>query len=215
MKRIPATAFAMVLAALPLRAQSPVASPLAPAQRVAADAMVIDRVAEASLRDLPRELLGRIADEDLEVLRGRRADGTYQYAYWARFEGGRVKDAYSIQARKDRMETVELKGSNVYRILLEIPEHRLVVRKNRPIWIERVDLEYVAGPSPQSQTQSFDIKAWLQPGESRSIDLPVIARQATATVVATADPSGGYGNVEVTLIEGRSSTTPTAPTPAR
>ena len=41
-----------------------------PAQRVADDAMVIDRVAELSKRDLPRDLLKRMVTEDIDLLRG-------------------------------------------------------------------------------------------------------------------------------------------------
>ena len=196
-----ATLFVATMTAGPARAET--APAVSPARRVADDALVIDRVAEASKRDLPRDLLMRIVDEDIELLRGRKADGTFQYAGWERFEGARVRDAYSIQPRSDRMETVELKGSYVYRVILEIPDRRLVVRKNRPIWIERVDVDYVDEGSVQAKTQSFEVKAWMQPGETRPIDLPAIAREATVKVVATVEPSGGYGNVEVTLIEGR------------
>jgi hypothetical protein len=77
------------------------------------------------------------------------------------------------------------------------------VRKNRPIWIERVDVDFVGEGSTQSQQQSFEVKAWMQPDEIRPIDLPVIARQATVKVVATADPKGGYGNVDVALVQAK------------
>jgi hypothetical protein len=47
------------------------------------------------------------------------------------------------------------------------------------------------------------VKAWVQPGEVKPIDLPAVARQATAKVIATGDPKQGYGNVEVTLVEAK------------
>lgn len=174
-----------------------------PAPRVAADAMVIDRVAEASKRDLPRDLLKRIVDEDIELLRGKRADGSYEYATWERFEAGRVANSFSIQARADRMETVEIKGAFVYRVVIDVPERRLLVRRNRPIWIERVDTDFVGEGTTQAQTQSIEVKAWMQPGEIRPIDLPVVARQATVKVIATADPKGGYGNLDVALVQAK------------
>ena len=174
-----------------------------PEQRVADDAMVIDRVAEVSKRDLPRDVLKRIANEDVDLLRGKRADGSYEFASWERFEAGRISKSFSVGSNQDKMETLELKGTWVYRLLVDVPAHRLLVRKNRPIWIERVDVDYVAEGATQSQVQSFEVKAWLQPGDIKPIDLPVIARQVTAKVIATADPKGGYGNVDVALVQAK------------
>lgn len=173
------------------------------AARVAADAMVIDRVAEASKRDLPTDLLERIVEEDIELLRGRRADGSYEYATYERFESGRVTNSFSIQPRADKMATVELRGANVYRVIVDIPNRRMLVRRNRPVWIERVDVDYIGEGSIATQQKSFEVKAWMQPGEVRPIDLPVIARQATAKVIATADEKNGYGNLDVALVQAR------------
>src|SRR6202008_4399242 len=47
-----------------------------PVARVATDARVIDRVAEVSRNDLPTDVLRRIVNEDIDLLRGKRADGT-------------------------------------------------------------------------------------------------------------------------------------------
>lgn len=174
-----------------------------PVEQVATDALVIERVAQVADRDLPTKLLGRIVDEDIELLRGRRADGSYQYASWERFEGSRVTEDFSVQPREDRMETFQLRAANVYRVELDIPTRRMIFRKNRPVWVERVDAEYVPDGSSQSRTESFEVKAWMQPDENRAIDLPVIARQATIKVIATADPKGGYGNISVALVQAR------------
>jgi hypothetical protein len=173
-------------------------------QRVSTDAMVIDRVAEVSnKRELPSDLLKRIVNEDIELMRGRRTDGSYEYATWERFEASRVKESFSVQARADKMETLEVKGAYVYRVVIDAAERRLLVRKNRPVWIERVDLEYIGVGSTQTERQTIDVKAWMQPGELRPFDLPVIARQATARVIATAEEKGGYANVTVALVQAR------------
>ncbi len=182
-----------------------------PAERVAADAMVVDRVAEVSKRDLPRDLLRRLVEEDLELLRGRRSDGSYQYATYERFEAGRTTRSFSVQPRADKMETVELRGTNVYRAIVDIPSRRMLVRRNRPVWIERVDVEYIAQNESQVRQTSFEVKAWLQPGEIRPFDFPAIARQATVRVIATADKEAGYGNLDVAVVEARIVDLPDSP----
>jgi hypothetical protein len=171
------------------------------AQRVAEDAIVLDRVAQASKRDLPADLLKRIVQEDIDLLRGKRSDGTYQYATFERFDSGRFSKSFSIQPSEKQMETVEVKGEWVYRVLIEVPGRKLLVRKNRPLWVERVDLEYLGERSTQVERQSIEVKQWLQPGEFRPVDLPVVARQATVRVIASAEPKGGYANLSVALVK--------------
>ena len=173
------------------------------AQRVTEDAIVLDRVAQASKRDLPSDLLERIVTEDIDLMRGKRSDGTYQYASFERFDSGRISKSYSIQPNEKQMETVEVKGDWVYRVLLEAPGRKLLVRRNRPVWIERVDLEYLGERSTSVERQTIDVKQWLQPGEFRAVDLPAIARQATARVVASAEPKGGYANLTVAMVKAR------------
>lgn len=196
MKWIAATALMVAMTAMTASAQVNV-------QRVAEDAIVLDRVSEASKRDLPVDLLKRVVNEDIDILRGRRNDGTYEYATYERFEASRTTTSFSVQPRADKMDTLEMKGAFMYRVILDIPERRLIVRKNRPVWIERVDLEYVPQGSSSTERQTVDVKAWMQPGETKPIDLPSVARQLTAKVIATADPKGGYGNIDVSLVQAK------------
>lgn len=173
-------------------------------QRVAEDAIVFDRVAQASKRDLPRDLLKRIVDEDIELLRGKRPDGTYQYATFERFDSGRVNGSFSIQPRgEDQMETVEVKGDWVYRVVLEVPGRKMLVRKNRPVWVDRVDIDYVGERGTQNARESVEIKQWLQPGEFRPVDFPDVARRATVRIAARAEEKNGYGNLNVSLVKAR------------
>ncbi|HVR41531.1 MAG TPA: hypothetical protein VMU84_20720 [Thermoanaerobaculia bacterium] len=180
--------------------------------RVANDAIVLDRVAEASKRDLPIELLKRIVNEDIDLLRGRRADGSYQYARYERIESGRVSDTFSIQPRaEDKLERVDVRAPFAYRVILESPSRRMVVTKNRRVWIDRVDIEYIPQGSNTTKVQSAKIEAWLAPGEVKTIDLDDIARQATVQVFGRADAASGYGNVAITLVQARVVDNPESP----
>ena len=200
--------FLSVMVAFGLAATAWAQSPMS---RVADDGLVIDRVAEASRRDLPTDLLKRIVNEDIDLLRGKRPDGSYDYAKYERFESGRVVKSASVNYRKDRMETVENRGSWIYRVVVEIPTRRLLVRKNRPVWVERIDVDAVPEGSTQSQSQSFEVKAWLKPGETRPFDLNAIAKQATVKVIATTEETGGYGNIDVALVQARIVDSPDSP----
>ncbi|HUR80484.1 MAG TPA: hypothetical protein VM733_06940 [Thermoanaerobaculia bacterium] len=190
------TLIAALLLTTSLRAQDA-------AQRVADDAIAIDRVAAAAKRDLPTDLLRRIIDEDLDLLRGRRNDGSYQYASFERFDSGRMTTDFSVEHRGDKMEVLEVKGPWVYRLQIEVPSRRMLVRRNKPVWIERVDLDYIAERGSATERTSIDVKQWLKPGEFRPVDFPAIARQATAKVVASVEKASGYGNIELSLIKAK------------
>jgi hypothetical protein len=181
--------------------------------RVANDAMVVDRVAEASKKDLPSDLLKRIVNEDIELLRGRAANGLYQYARYERIEGGRVSRASSVQPPDKKHETrvLEVSAPFAYRLILDSPSRRMLVTRNRPVFIERVEIEYVPQGSSATKRETISIEANLNPGEVRPVDLPDIARQATVRVFARADEAQGYGNLTATLIQARVVDNPESP----
>jgi hypothetical protein len=189
--------FAALLIATTAFAQSP-------ASRVADDAKVIDRVAQASKKDLPRDLLRRIVDEDVDLLRGKRPDGTFQYAGYERLEASRVTDSFSVEPKgEDYLARLELRAENAYRATISLPARRMLVTKNKRIWIDRVEIDSIAQGASTSKVQTVKIGEWMAAGASRNIDFDEIARQATVRVFARADKKEGYGNVLVTLVQAR------------
>lgn len=172
-----------------------------PVARVASDARVIDRVAEASKNDLPRDLLKRIVTEDIDLLRGKRADGTYQYANYDRMEAGRKSDTFSVDP--ERKESVlELRDNFAFRLIINVPSRRMVLAKNHHIYVDRIEVETLPQRSSEKKFQTVKIEAWLEPGTSKTVDLDEIGRQATARVYAHAE-KGGYGNMTLSFIEAR------------
>jgi hypothetical protein len=181
-----------------------VAAAQIPVQHVADDAKVIDRVAEASKKDLPQNLLKRIVNEDIESLRGKRADGTYEFASFEKLEASRSTQSYSVQPRKNEApDRFEVKGAFVYRLLIESPSRRMLVTKNRRVNIDHVEIEYIPMNNSATKIQNVKVEEWLEPGGVHPVDFPEVARQATVRVYAKADPAAGYGNIDMTLIKAK------------
>ncbi|HEX3579653.1 MAG TPA: hypothetical protein VHY33_13905 [Thermoanaerobaculia bacterium] len=180
-----------------------------PAARIAADAHVIDRVAEASTNDLPKDVLKRIVNEDIDLLRGKRADGTYQYAAYDRMEAGRKSDSFSIDP-EHKESVLELRDVFPYRLIVNVPSRRMMVAKNHHIYIDRVEIETLPQTSSEKKFQTVKVDAWLEPGTAKTIDLGDIGKQATARVYAHAE-AGGYANVSLTFIEARIFDEPSSP----
>lgn len=175
-----------------------------PAARVANDAKVIDRVAEASKKDLPDTVLKRIVNEDLDLLRGKRTDGSYEHATYERLDSGRKSSDVSVQARKDeQLQRFEVRGGWVYRLILGSPSRRMLVTKNRKVYVDRVELEFIPQGSSTTRHETVKVESWLDPGSVTPVDFPEVARQATARIFARADKKSGYGNLELTLVEAK------------
>jgi hypothetical protein len=171
-----------------------------PIARIIDDAKVVDRVAGAAKRDLPGDLLRRIVNEDIEFMRGRRNDGTYEYAGYERFEAGRTSDAFSVQARDQKLE---IRGSFVYRLIMQMPSRRLLVTKNRHVYIDHVEIDYIPEKGNSPKLQKVSMNAWIEPGDSKTIDFDEVAKQATVRVYARTDKDTGYGNIVLSLIQAR------------
>lgn len=199
----------MIAAALLFAAATAAANANVPAAQIALDAHVVDRVAEVSKRDLPRDLLRRMMEDDIELLRGKRADGSYVYATHDRMEAGRTNQSYSIEDAK-KSTRLELKGSWVYRLVLSSPARRMVVTRNRHVFLEKIEIEYMPEGATSTKVQTLDVNGWLEPGTVRNVDLDAIARQATARVYVHADAEG-YGNLDASLLEAKIFDNPDSP----
>jgi hypothetical protein len=180
-----------------------------PTARVADDARVIDRVAQASKKDLPKDLLLRIVEEDIDLLRGKRADGTYQYAAYEKMEATRVSNDFSVDPGKK--ETVlELRAPLAYRLVISAPSRRMLVTRNKPVHVDRVEFEYIPLNDSVKKFQTSRVDAWIEPGSSKTIEINEITRLATVRAYTKADESG-YGNLVLTLIQARIFDDPTSP----
>jgi len=184
-----------------------------PVAKIADDAKVIDRVAEVSKgNELPKDLLRRIVYEDIELLRGRRADGTYAYASYERMEASRVSESFSVQpSSEDRTTKLEIHAEFGYRLTIGLPQRRMLVTKNRPLWVENAEVEYIPQGSSEVKRVNFPIKTTMEAGETRNIDIPDIGRQVTARVFARAQKDSGYGNIVLTVIQAKVFDNPDSP----
>jgi hypothetical protein len=171
-----------------------------PIARIIDDARLVDRVAGAAKHDLPRDLLRRIVTEDIEFMRGRRNDGTYQYAGYERFESGRTSDSFSVQARDEKLE---IRGSFAYRLIMQMPSRRMLVTKNRRVYIDHVEIDYIPEKGNSPKLQKVNINAWIEPGDTKTVDFDDVAKQSTVRVYARTDKDSGYGNIVLSLIQAR------------
>lgn len=199
--------------ALSLAVAAAISLPPQQLTRVSDDAKAIDRVVEISRgHDLPTDILRRIVNDDLDLLRGRHADDTYDFASYERLEASRIRDSFSVEPTgEDKLTRVESKGDFVYRVVLEMPNRRMIVTRNRPVYVDRLEVESIPMASSAKKTKTIDVKAWIQPGGNKVVDLDEISRHATVRVFGRTDAKAGYGNIDVVLIQARVFDNPDSP----
>jgi hypothetical protein len=124
-------------------------------------------------------------------------------------EAGRVSNSFSVDP--DKKETVlELRGPAVYRLVISAPSRRMLVTRNKHVYVDRAEIEYIPLNEPGKKYQTSRIGAWIEPGTSKNVEFNEIARQATVRLFTHAD-EGGYGNLDLTLIEAKLFDDPTSP----
>jgi len=188
-------ALVLAFAAAPAFAEVPVG-------RVVDDAKAVDRVVEMTTDKLPTDVLRRIVTTDIELLRGTHPNGTYDYAHYERLEGSRISNSFSIKPTDaDHLTKIEVKGDLVYRVVLTVPERRLIVAHNRPVYVDHVEVEYLPQGGGVVKRQLISVATSLTPGSSKTLDVDAIARQATVRVYARTDKQTGYGNLDVMLLQ--------------
>lgn len=182
----------------------PVSGAVAPEDRAALeqvrlDAAVVRRVAEVARRDLPKDILLRIIDEDIHLLRGRIDESSYRYAHFEPIEAGRVSEGYSVRAEEEgRFDRSEFRARNVFALEISIPSRRMLVTRNADVWIERVTLSWT-GTDGLEKNESFQVGRRIEAGASHRIDFPEVALDALVIVFARGE--GKTANMELQLIK--------------
>jgi hypothetical protein len=168
------------------------------------DARTVQRISEVAGRRIPQDVVSKILAEDLDLLRGRRDDGSYRYADYERSEERRTIRRAAIRSTdENKLDWTEISGDLSYRLVLEVPTRRMLVARNRRIWIERIELDYVPVGGLRS-THTFPVESWIAPDGRLTFEFPQIAVKSTARIFARTDPAdAGAATLEMILLEPR------------
>ena len=170
--------------------------------RVYLDARAIERIAGVTHRDLPRAVLQRVVAEDLDLLRGKGKDSTFEFVHFERFASGRVVHGTTIDDGGDdkRLDRKQLRAKHVYQFGIRVPKRKMLVVRNQAVYVEKVDLDY----RDENGIQKFDeivIAETIKPGEEKTWELPEIASDLVATVHARAFRKSA--SLELILVQAR------------
>jgi hypothetical protein len=117
-------------------------------------------------------------DKRLDALREPLPDGGYRWVRWVRpnGEGPFDKKLHRPKSPKNALDSFEASGQHAYAVRVAVPEKRTLFNGNNPVFVGNIEIRYTAEGKTGTMKQPID--ALMQPGTSRTIDLPVIADRA-------------------------------------
>ncbi|HVR37838.1 MAG TPA: hypothetical protein VMU84_01995 [Thermoanaerobaculia bacterium] len=205
----------LLLSAVSAFAQTPAATP-APDPKITtlgSDLHALARIADLS-KNLPdsRQVLLAIIDANVESMRTRRDDGTYQWASLQREEAGRVSDEKTIErvSTEQELRYVTISAPNAYRVLVTVPPKRSLVSANNRVYIRNVIVDST-GFDGKTTHQEIPVNAWVNPGDANGTALPDIGKSVKATAELGVESGEKRAVAEVALIQAKLVDDPNSP----
>lgn len=205
--RIMTVAF-LLIAPLALAAQSNPAM-----NRLNDDLRAMLRVLDVSKeRGDYQEVLRRITDEDIDELREPRTNGSYRWATLQREEEGRVSDERGVEkvSSEKELTKITVTAPRAYRVVVSAPRKRSLFSSNSRVWLRDVAVE-LTDFEGKTTNEILPANVWINPGESHSLALPIVARSAKAEASVGVESGNKKAVASVALVQAKLVDDPRSP----
>lgn len=159
-----------------------------------------------------RDLLLALVDDDIQKLREEKEDGTYRYASLQRIDAGRVTGEKGLEKvfSEQTLETISVNGSNVYRLVVSVPQKRNFMSRNNRVYLRNVVIEWTGFDGKTTRTETA-VNQWIDPNDSYGVPIPQIAKTATATAEVGVESGSKKAFAEAALIQAKLVDDPRSP----
>jgi hypothetical protein len=159
-----------------------------------------------------QDLLLAILDDDIDRLRIRREDGSYEWASLQREEGGKTADEKTIERvhTEAELREVTITAPNAYRLVVSVPQKRGLLAGNNRVYIRNVIVDSTAFDGKTSH-QEIPVNSWVNPGDAHGVALPDIGKSVKATAELGVESGGKQARAEVALIQAKLVDNPASP----
>lgn len=147
-------------------------------------------------------VIRKVAEQNLEMLREPRDDGSYRWASFQRVEAGRTsleKEILKVHTEAT-LDTIELTGKRSYRVVVTAPKKRSLVSSNNKVFVKNVVAD-VTGMDGKTRTVEVPVGVWVNPGDSHSVPLDDIAISARVKVNVGVESGTKKAVASVALLE--------------
>ncbi len=181
MKRVLVPFFALLCAAVPLRAVEP--DDCRGYQQLATLYEIRGLVLKPFTSSYETD---KVIDRRLDLLRGPLPGGGYRWVGWVRPAGDAPfdKHGHTVAAvQGSGTDSFEASGEHAFAVAVVVPQKKTLFSGNNPVYVGTVHISYTA--EGRTRTRDESINAWMNPDTSRTIDLGTIADHAGASLDAS------------------------------
>jgi hypothetical protein len=182
-------------------------------ETLAHDLRTLSRTAEVAkeLRDSKQVML-TIVDQNIESMRVKRGDDTYQWASLQRVEEDRVsveKGVDKVQSEKE-LNTITVTAPNAYRVEIAAPRKRSLVSANNRVYVRNLIVDSTSFDGRTTHVE-IPVNVWVNPGDSHGVALADIGKSVRATAELGVESGSKQGVANVSLLQAKLVDDPASP----
>ena len=182
-------------------------------EALAYDLRTLSRIAEVAkeLRDSKQVML-TIIDQNVESMRVKRGDDTYQWASLQRVEADRVsveKGVDKVQTEKE-LNAITVTASNAYRVEIAAPRKRSLVSANNRVHVRNLIVDSTSFDGKTTHLE-IPVNVWVSPGDSHGVALADIGASVRATAELGVESGNKQAVANVSLLQAKLVDDPASP----
>ena len=182
-------------------------------EALAYDLRTLSRTADVAkeLRD-SRQVMLTIIDQNVESMRVKRGDETYQWASLQRMEADRVNVEKGVERVHSEQElgTITVSAPNAYRVEIAAPRKRSLVSANNRVYVRNLLVDSTSFDGRTTHVE-IPVNVWVNPGDSHGVALADIGKSVRATAELGVESGNKQAVANVSLLQAKLVDDPASP----
>lgn len=128
-------------------------------------------------------VIQKITEQNLEMLREARTDGSYRWASFQRVEARRSENEININRvdSEQDLDVIEVTGKRAYSVVVSVPKKRGVFLANSKVFVRAITAEQTSADGTTT-SKEIPVGVWVDPGDSHTVPLDEISSSTKARI---------------------------------
>ena len=170
---------------------------------IAVDFKAIERIADLCEHfEACNPVIQKITEQNLEMLREARKDGSYRWASFQRVEARRSEkeiDINRVHSEQD-LDVAEVTGKRAYSVVVSVPKKRGVFLANSKVFVRDITAEQTSADGTTT-SKEIPVGVWVNPGDSHTVPLDEISSSTRAKIRVGVSAGGTKAVASAALLQ--------------
>lgn len=170
---------------------------------IAVDFKSIERIADLCENfQACNPVIQKITEQNLEMLREARTDGSYRWASFQRVEARRSENEININRvhSEQDLDVIEVTGKRAYSVVVSVPQKRGIFRANSKVFVRDITAEQTSADGTMT-SKEIPVGVWIDPGDSHTVPLDEISSSTKARVRVGVEAGGTKAVASAALLQ--------------